>query len=63
MKKRTKWDCIPEHDLRESDVEAWNPIEVGRCGTDSILSIGYDLRHRAEIEDWADDHGFSVNWR
>lgn len=63
MRRRTKWDDIPDHDLRESDVEKWNPIEVGRCGTDSILSIGYELRHRAEIEEWADEYGFSVDWR
>lgn len=63
MKKRTKWDYIQEHDLRESDVKAWNPIEVGRRGTDSILSIGYDLRSRAEIEEWAEEYGFSVDWR
>ena len=60
---RTPWNYIPEHDQRETDVERWNPIEVGRCGTDSILSIGYDLRHRYEMEKWADEHGFGIEWR
>ena len=63
LQKRLKWDEIPEHDMRESDIEAWDPVEVGRCGTDSILSLGYGLRHRAEIEEWADEYGIDVSWR
>lgn len=62
-KKRLKWDEIPDHDMSETDVEAWDTLEVGRCGTDSILSIGYDLRNRAEIEEWADAYGFAIEWR
>lgn len=64
MKKhRMKWDYIPEHDRSESDVQEWNLIEIGRCGTDSILSLGYDLRHRAEVEEWADEYGFGIEYR
>lgn len=63
MKRRTKWDYIPEHDERESDVVAWETIEIGRRGTDSILAIGYDLRNRAEIEEWADEYGFEIAYR
>jgi hypothetical protein len=47
----------------ETDVLSWNPIEIGRCGTDSILSIGYGMRHRWEIEEWAAEYGFSLEWR
>lgn len=61
--KRLKWNEVPEHNMSETNVQAWNPVEVGRCGTDSILSIGYGLRHREEIEAWADEYGFSVAWR
>ena len=65
MPKKLKWDEIPAEDLKDEigDVGNWNPIEAGRCGTDSILSLGYGLRHRAEIEEWADNYGFSVDWR
>jgi hypothetical protein len=62
-KKRMRWDYIQEHDQRETDVEAWQTVEVGRRGTDSILSIGYDLQNRAEIEEWANEYGFAVQWR
>jgi hypothetical protein len=62
-KKRMRWDYIPEHDQSETDVEAWQTVEVGRRGTDSILSIGYDLQNRAEIEEWAQEYGFAVQWR
>lgn len=61
--RRLKWDDIPEHDMSESNVEEWREISVGRRGTDSILAIGYDMRNRAEIEQWADDYGFAVDWR
>ena len=63
MKKRMSWDYIPEHDQSETHVEAWKTVEVGRRGTDSILSIGYDLQNRAEIEEWANEYGFAVQWR
>lgn len=63
QKRRCRWDEIPEHDMSETDVQAWNHIEIGRCGTESILSIGYDLRHREEIEEWADEYGFGIEYR
>lgn len=62
-KKRMRWDYIPEHDQSETDVDFWSEISVGRCGTDSILAVGYDLRNRAEIEEWADEYGFAISWR
>ena len=61
--RRTAWDYIPEHDESETDVQDWRTVEAGRIGTDSILCIGYDLRSRAEIESWADEYGFAVEWR
>jgi hypothetical protein len=63
VKKRVRWDYIPDHDQSEGDIADWQSVEVGRRGTDSILSIGYDLRNRAEIEEWADQYGFGVEWR
>lgn len=64
-KRRTAWNFIPQDEsfYDETDVVAWDRIEVGRRGVDSILSIGYDLRSRAEMEEWASDHGFSIEWR
>ena len=63
--KRTAWQYIPKDESfwNETDVEEWRTVEVGRPGVDSILSIGYDLGSRAEMEEWATEYGFGIEWR
>lgn len=65
MARKTAWNYINlrEEDYWETNIEPWNPVEVARCGTDSILQFGYDLRHRWEMEQYADECGLSLEWR